>query len=374
MPSDVIIRNGFIQDINPVLASGCLKRLCQLSGYCLVGPFDLALRMPRSAFDMLDLVKVAQLGNVGEQNPLSYSKKGPGKKFLILPLKMKIQMKTEDEIKEMYENHQLNNSKTCLKCGSKTSEVTIKGKRMMQCSWRPCRHRYTLKSDLFIGLKTKPWMILRILDCWMQGISTKHISFITGLYEKTIRNVLKRLRKIIVPKYYETAEKIGEKDHIVEIDESKFGKRKYNKGHHVEGVWILGMVDRETRKIHLVVVDKRDAATLENRIERNVADDSIIYTDCWRGYNGINAICESHETVNHSKFFKDPSTGVHTNTIEGNWYAVKSQVPLRNRTKGGIPLYLVRFMIKRNNSGDPLKNLLRLKCPLVTPKKGLAKF
>jgi len=192
----------------------------------------------------------------------------------------------------------------------------------------------------------------------MQGINSQHISFITGLSIKTIRRVLKRLEKTIVPKYYQTAEKIGEKDHIVEIDESKFEKRKYHRGHHVEVVWILVMVDRTTRKIHLVAVDKRDAPTLEARIERNANDESIIYTDCWRGYNGIDAICESHGTANHSKFFKDPSTGVHTNTIERNWYAVKSQVPLRNRAKGGISLYLVRFMIKRNNSGDPLKNLL----------------
>ncbi|ORY93715.1 hypothetical protein BCR43DRAFT_409515, partial [Syncephalastrum racemosum] len=29
----------------------------------------------------------------------------------------------------------------------------------------------------------------------------------------------------------------------VQIDESKFGKRKYNRGHRVDGVWVLGMVE-----------------------------------------------------------------------------------------------------------------------------------
>lgn len=26
----------------------------------------------------------------------------------------------------------------------------------------------------------------------------------------------------------------------VQIDESKFGKRKYHRGHHVDGVWVFG--------------------------------------------------------------------------------------------------------------------------------------
>jgi hypothetical protein len=31
---------------------------------------------------------------------------------------------------------------------------------------------------------------------------------------------------------------------IVEIDESKLGKRKYHRGHRVEVVWVLRMVER----------------------------------------------------------------------------------------------------------------------------------
>ena len=37
---------------------------------------------------------------------------------------------------------------------------------------------------------------------------------------------------------------IGGDGVIVEIDESKFGKRKYNnRGHRVEGVWVVGGVE-----------------------------------------------------------------------------------------------------------------------------------
>src|SRR5580765_7546825 len=35
-------------------------------------------------------------------------------------------------------------------------------------------------------------------------------------------------------------EKLGGVDKVVEIDESKFGKRKYHRGHRVEGQWVFG--------------------------------------------------------------------------------------------------------------------------------------
>jgi hypothetical protein len=58
--------------------------------------------------------------------------------------------------------------------------------------------------------------------------------------------------------------KIGGNGKIVEIDEEKFGKRKYNRGHRVDGVWVLGMVERSpSRKIVLISVDKRDITFID---------------------------------------------------------------------------------------------------------------
>ncbi|KAF8794392.1 hypothetical protein HNY73_002379 [Argiope bruennichi] len=60
----------------------------------------------------------------------------------------------------------------------------------------------------------------------------------------------------------ENSEKIGGVGKIVEVDESKFGKRKYNRGHRVEGQWVFGGVERGSGRTFLVAVHDRKAETL----------------------------------------------------------------------------------------------------------------
>ena len=54
----------------------------------------------------------------------------------------------------------------------------------------------------------------------------------------------------------------------VQIDESKFGKRKYHRGHRIEGQWVFGGIEEGSRKNFLVCVEKRDARTLIPLIKR----------------------------------------------------------------------------------------------------------
>ena len=53
-----------------------------------------------------------------------------------------------------------------------------------------------------------------------------------------------------------SAAKIGGHGFTVEVDESKFGKTKYHKGHQIKGQWIFGGICHETREFFIVPVDK----------------------------------------------------------------------------------------------------------------------
>ena len=138
----------------------------------------------------------------------------------------------------------------------------------------------------------------------------------------------------------ENSEKIGGPGKIVEIDESKFGKRKYNKGKRVEGEWVFGGVERESSASFMVIVPDRSADTLLRIIKKNIVEGTTIYSDCWRSYNCLETEGFKHLTVNHSYYFKDPDSGVHTNKIEGAWKWAKASLPESSRYKEHLPGYL----------------------------------
>ncbi|KRH94676.1 putative transposable element, partial [Pseudoloma neurophilia] len=168
--------------------------------------------------------------------------------------------------------------------------------------------------------------ILKKIDCFvlfikgifglmpLRGLSIQ----LNHKYSNMIR-FLRRIKKNAKKNFYNKIQMIGGENIIVEIDESKFGKPKYNGGHRVEGQWVLGLVERtKERKMILIPVKKRDSVTLLQIIKKYVHPQSVIYTDKWRGYNDLKNHFRDHKTVNHSKYFKDPDTGVHTNIIEEN--------------------------------------------------------
>ncbi|KAI4292756.1 hypothetical protein PAPHI01_2030 [Pancytospora philotis] len=92
---------------------------------------------------------------------------------------------------------------------------------------------------------------------------------------------------------------------------------------------------------------------------RYVHPASIIYSDGWRGYSRVREHFAAHFVVNHSRHFVDLLTGAHTNTIEGNWSAVKEKIPRRSRTVELAPIYLIRFMLVRNEGEYSILTLIK---------------
>jgi hypothetical protein len=243
-------------------------------------------------------------------------------------------------------------SRACT-CGQTSSINRIR--RTYRCNRKSCRKENSIFNEsFFYRTHLKINEILHLSFLWLCGATSKTVELYFGYSDNTIASYFLYFRELVADALDEQDFKIGGPNIVVEIDESKFGKRKYHVGHRVDGVWVFGGVERtQEGKIFLVVVPDRSEETLLRFIQAHILPGSIIISDLWRGYRNINEkLSLMHLTVNHSRNFVDENTGAHTNTIEGSWCGIKRKIPIRNRTQSAIDLHLLEFIWRRINENS----------------------
>lgn len=239
--------------------------------------------------------------------------------------------------------------------------------KIWHCNYHGCRFKISVFLHSFFAKSKIPCHdLLRIGYKWLSGQRYTDILEQTKHSTVTVSTEVRFFRELVSSCLSEEDIVVGGPGVVVEVDESKFGKVKYGHGHRVDGVWVVGGVERTVeRRIFLKAVPDRSAETLTAILRANIAPGSIVLTDLWRGYSRIsNSIAITHLTVNHSQNFKDPVTGTHTNTIEGSWHGIKCKIAPRNRTEDLIDEHLAEFIWRRQNSEDLWKGFL--KCLRVT--------
>ena len=204
-----------------------------------------------------------------------------------------------------------------------------------------------------IPKKKKTWLLLqfRHVKC-LYGLL-----FSSGTSSNTDVDWASFCREVCEETLIRKSEKIGGKDVVVEIDESKFAKRKYNVGHRVTGGWVFGGREKDDKtKIFMEPVEDRTAQTLLSIIQKWILPGSIIWSDCWKAYGKIPELPEGykHGTVNHSTNFVNPESGVCTNRIESDWRHAKQHFPSYGTVSKHYSGYLSTFIWKRRNSEKDL--------------------
>jgi hypothetical protein len=238
----------------------------------------------------------------------------------------------------------------CSRCGG---NVKLRvDRKVYRCTTFACRdERSCVRGTFFAGHRLGINKILEVAYYWLARSSNSQIETFTGVHNQAVTSFVQYLRELVADTLDEIDYVIGGEDICVEIDETKLGKRKYNRGHRVEGVWVLVGVERTAeRKVFMRIIEKRDSDTLMDIILRHVRPGSIIVTDYWRGYLRLSEHNFSHLRVNHSVTFKDELTGACTNTVEGTNNALKMAITPRQRTKD-CENNLWEFVWRRRNQG-----------------------
>ena len=257
----------------------------------------------------------------------------------------------------------------CPKCGIIIDKIDCRAKKgsnlrlEFRCRKRTCRIEISARRNTwFDKSKLSLRKSLVLVYCFV-----RKFDFNTAIREtsgrfcggevtgtETVSDIYSYCREVCVESLYsgKDVKKIGGQNFTVEVDEAKFGKRKYNRGRLVEGQWVLGGICRETKEAFFVAVEDRSGETLCGIIERYVKKGSIIHTDCWAGYNKLEELGYTHLTVNHSENFVDPQRGACTNTIESTWWALKRSLPSSHTRKENFVHHLAEEYIWRRKQTD----------------------
>lgn len=261
------------------------------------------------------------------------------------------------QLKNILISHKIINDETeCLKCKAKVkvgnslmyrcyNRVAVSKKKKRKCEWQASARVGTFFSNSHVPTEKLFKLITFVLfhNPPRQEFLVKNLS----ISSRTVVDWYSFMREVFEFDVRRNSVRLGGPGKIVEIDEAKFGKRKYNRGRIVEGQWVLGAVERGSVKACLVPVPDRTSRTLIRFIRRWCVPGSTIITDCWRAYNCLSGYGFQHYTVNHSRNFVDPDTGAHTNNIERRWRDVRSTVPRYGVRSHHFTGYLAEHMFKR---------------------------
>jgi transposase len=186
--------------------------------------------------------------------------------------------------------------------------------------------------------------IKRIISTFCADINATKAALLLGINRNTINHYYGEFRRAIYAHQMSEFEKIiGE----AEVDESYFGARrkrgyrgKLKRGRGTLKQPVFGILKRDGR-VYTEIVPNCKKLTLEAIIQGQIDPSATIYSDGWRGYDGLVAMgYDKHFRVNHGANEFSQGNGTHINGIENFWSFTKRRLSKFNGVKKNFELHL----------------------------------
>ena len=148
----------------------------------------------------------------------------------------------------------------------------------------------------------------------------------------------------------------------VELDESYFGARrkrgftgKLKRGRGTRKQPVFGILKRNGR-VYTEIIPNCKKVVLQAIIKGKIDYSTAIYSDGWRGYDGLVDIgYDKHFRVNHGDSEFSKGQGIHINGIENFWSFSKRRLAKFNGVKKNFDLHLKECEWRYGKEYDILK-------------------
>src|SRR3989339_1910960 len=208
--------------------------------------------------------------------------------------------------------------------------------------------------------------IKRIISTFCVDINASKAALLLGINRNTINQYYYEFRRAIYAHQMSEFKKIFG---AAEVDESYFGARrkrgfrgKLKRGRGTLKQPVFGIFKRNGR-VYTEIVPNCKKPTLQAIIKGKVDPTTIIYSDGWRGYDGLVDVgYDKHLRVNHGQNEFSKGHGIHINGIENFWSFTKRRLSKFNGVKKNFDnlrlVKLQKFSMPLMWIPSPLENSL----------------
>lgn len=215
-----------------------------------------------------------------------------------------------------------------------------------------------------IASKLSSYTLKKVIQCFCLDLTATQTSKLLGLNRKTINRYFNLFRRMV---YRHQLNQFRQFIGHIEIDESYFGAKrvkgqartKRGRGTHKQPVF--GIFERQGT-VYTEIIPDCTRQTLRQIIAGRIHQQSTIYSDSWRGYDGLVDVgYNKHYRIRHhtSEFVR--KKGVHINGIEAFWSFTKRRLTKFNGVKKNFHLHLKECEWRWSKSTNQLETeLIRL--------------